>query len=91
MATERLHLSKTITMGALLTFIILLMTQVYTYAQSQKTLTSLESISKTHVVQSELILRLEAQQYKIQTMSDDIVKIEKMVIELLQRTPKKDN
>lgn len=89
MASERSNKTITITVSALLSFIILLMTQVYTYAQNQKTLTDLESISKTHVVKSELIIRLEAQDYKFQVMADDIKENQKMMKEILQRTPKR--
>lgn len=79
----------TVTISALISFILLLMTQVYTYAQSQQTLTDLELISKTHVVESELNLRLEAQGYKIEIMTANIKENQKMMIELLQRIPKK--
>ena len=51
--------------------------------------------STTHVVKTELDSRLAVQEYKIQTVADDVKEnketlkdVQKMMIELLQRVPK---
>lgn len=91
MAAERWHLNKNITVGTLILLATLLLTQVYAYAQSQEILSSLKSASTNHVLKSELNLRLGTQEYKMQRMADDIKENQKMMIELLQRIPKRDN
>ena len=100
MASEHWHLSRNVTLSTLLSIIILLMTQVYTYGQSQEKLSSLENqfkqASVSHVVKTELNQKLETQEYKIQNVADDVIEVkstikenQKMMIELLQRIPKK--
>lgn len=96
MTTERVN--KYLTISTLLSIMVLLSTQVYTYGQNQLKLDTVQLASTTHILKSELNQILETQDYKMQHVVDDIKEVkqalkenQKMMIELLQRIPKKDN
>lgn len=96
------HMTNTVSWGTVLGFVVLLLTQLALYAASNKEdgkkeqeIAQLIKDAETHVGQTDLDQRLAAQEFKIQVVSDDVKDnketlkdVQKMVIELLQRTPK---
>lgn len=90
------HLNKSIPVGMMLSLAVLLLSQVYAYGQNQQKLEQVNFASTSHVTKSELNQKLENLEYKMQHAAEDakeanqgVKENQKMIIELLQRIPKR--
>lgn len=95
------HLSKNITLSTVFSIVVLFVTTIYTYGQTQEKLKNLEKKaqeSSEHVSKQNLQQMLENRDIKIQALTSQLDKVDakvdknqELLIELLQRIPKRND